>query len=102
VVTWGALGALGSDLGGLGAAKTIRWQQEAKKESKNENWWSKGGAPRGDEGRQGFGSAAWGRQMGDIGGSSWRVLGEDSARPDHAKAWGGGFKMPSAHAADLF
>ena len=28
--------------------------------------------------------------MGDIGGSSWRVLGEDSARPDHAKAWGGG------------
>ena len=58
------------------------------------------GATRGTEGRQGFGSAAWGRQIGDIGGSSWRVLGEDLARPDHAKAWGGGIVKREAHAAN--
>jgi hypothetical protein len=111
-----SLWSLGAHLGHLEAIledleqqEAKRGQQEAKREAKSEIWWSKQGrqgstegAPRGDEGRRGFGSAAWGRQMGDIGGSSWRVLGEDSARPDHAKAWGGGFKMPSAHAADLF
>ena len=98
--TWGTWRAILED---LEQQEAKRGQQEAKRESKNENWWSKGGrrgAPRGTKGRRGFGSAAWGRQMGDIGGSSWRVLGEDLARLDHAKAWGGGFLRLTAHAAD--
>ena len=96
---------LEGDLGGLGAAKVKRGQQEAKRESQNDNWWSKErhqGTTRDDKGRQGFGSAAYGRQTGGYGGKFLEFL----ARIQHAltmhKAWGGGLKMPSAHAADLF
>ena len=107
VVTWGALGALGGRSWRTWCSKMPRdGNKKPRGSPKIRIGGVKGGtegAPRGDEGRQGFGSAAWGQQTGDIGGSSWRVLGEDSARPDHAKAWGGRYiKMPSAHATDLF
>ena len=64
--TWGTWMAILED---LEQQEAKRGQQEAKRESKSENWWSKGGhrgTTRDDEGRQGFGSAAYGRQTGDI------------------------------------
>ena len=66
--SWGTWRAILEDL----EQQEAKWgQQDAKREAKSEIWWSKRGhqggtkgAPRGDEGRRGFGSAAWGRQMG--------------------------------------
>ena len=54
-------------------------------------------------GHEGMIPAARGEPLGEGGAeASPLVLGINSARPSHAEAWGGGFKMPSAHAADLF
>ena len=58
---------------------------------------------RGHEGPRGNCSAACVEPLGEGGAeASPLVLGINLARPNHAEAWGGVFKMPSAHAADLF
>ena len=56
-----SLWSLGAILEDLEQQEAKRGQQEAKKESKNESWWSKQGAPRGDKdvGRR-RGGGKWG------------------------------------------
>ena len=100
VVTWGTLGALG------GRSWTTKGAWRAPSSAKGGQGEPKieiSGVNRGHEGRQGNWSAACVEPLGEGGAeASPLVLGISLARPNHAKAWGGGFKMPSAHAADLF
>ena len=96
VVTWGTLGALGGrSWTTQGARRTLSSAKGNQGEPKIEI----SGVKRGQGGWRGNRSAACGEPLGEGGAeASPLVLGISSARPNHAKAWGGGFNR-YAHSA---
>ena len=108
VVTWGALGALGGRSWRTWSSKKPR---EGSKRPRGKPKVRIGGVNRGTEGHQGGtegrrgATRVWVGGVGAANGGYRGKLLEFLERIQHAltmhKAWGGGFKMPSAHAADL-